>query len=689
MIFFGVALIILLASSLPWVAIARIPNKPAWFMALYLVGNANVVLSSYVTNSLHLLDQGWAMLVMHILIGGLGWVLWWQAGKPLPWEPFQKWIESLEKGSSRQWLRREPALVTLGGIMTICYLFAMLQIIVIPQNNMDSLSTHLSRIAFWRQHGSFFPWPTFSTNQISYPVNAQLQTYWTLLFLGTDRLVGAAQWLATVTASVGVLGMARLLGYRFRQAGFAALLFLSFPLVILQATTTQTDLVTATFFLLTIYFLLLGLKQGDYRWLVLAAIGVGVGIGIKKSYFLLLPIICVTGLLATLQFGRHSLKRLAIWAFYSIICTSALGLYVYVTNWQSFGYLFGVPVSAYTLLEIPESQGEPYNIDPQLLAPSSEELPAQAGTRNSLQIPRFILVFAHNAPRLVYQALDTSGLPWPLDGYAHKIKQRIVFAFWGWIGFEDIEGTAFTAPGHNFSFSDKNINEENHAWYGPLSVLLLFPAIICEFLRGLRTRCYIKLAPGLALLMFLPMEIALRPGWDSYQGRYFAPIIALCAPLMGFWFKPERRKLSEWFILGMAVLISVNTLLYNPSKPTLGKYAGEFHVWSNDRIFVQTIQRKRERKMYYLVEKNVPADATIGYYIPFYIMDYPLFGENLNRRLKPIVQRQQVSDGEWLHSQGIEYLLLPNRDDYPKPPPDYQLKAETQGWRIYVPAIVP
>jgi hypothetical protein len=259
----------------------------------------------------------------------------------------------------------------------------------------------------------------------------------------------------------------------------------------------------------------------------------------------------------------------------------------------------------------------------------------------------------------------------------------LVRPFFQWIGFDEIEGTAFTAPGHSFSFEDKNINEESHAWYGPLSVLLLFPALVVEFRRGLKVHNYLLIAPGIALLVFLPLEIILRPGWDPFQGRYFAPLIALGAPLMARWFKEKGNAWYEWSIGGLAIVIIAVTMLYNPSKPTLGKFADEFHVWNNDRIFVQTIQRKKDREMYYMVEEFVPLESTLGYYAPFFILNYPLFGENLDRHLVPLVSLSQISDIQWLREQEIDYLLMPKNNSVPIPPFEYQMVLNVESWTLY------
>ena len=205
MLIFSFALMVIAISSLPWVAIAKPSGKSAWLMAMYLIGSANVVLAGYIANSFYVLNQQWVILLIHLIVGGLGWLIWHRNGQPALWGAFEGWKMSFNK----QFLQREPILSLLAFIVVLFYGFALAQIISIPQNNADSLSTHLARIVYWRQLGSFFPWPTFMSNQLWYPVNAQLQTYWSLLFLGNDHLVGAVQWLAALVSGVGVYGLAR------------------------------------------------------------------------------------------------------------------------------------------------------------------------------------------------------------------------------------------------------------------------------------------------------------------------------------------------------------------------------------------------------------------------------------------------------------------------------------------------
>ncbi|MEJ5226104.1 MAG: hypothetical protein WHV44_16710, partial [Anaerolineales bacterium] len=288
-----------------------------------------------------------------------------------------------------------------------------------------------------------------------------------------------------------------------------------------------------------------------------------------------------------------------------------------------------------------------------------------------------------NTPRLVYQSLDPSGLPRPFGGYAHKIKARLLARpLVAALGFQQMEGTDFTAPGHTFDLDKETVNEESNAWFGPLSVALLFPALFYELYRALRQRQAVKLGLIFTLLVFFPLDALTRPGWDPYQGRYFAPVFVTAAPLMAVWFERGRANLFSWAITALTLIVAGYTLFYNPAKPTLGKWADDIGVWRKDRIFLMTVQHQREREMHTMVARHVPEDATLGVASLGNFTEYILFGEHFTRRVIPVYPIENLSDAAWLRAQGIQYLLVRGNLAY-APPPAYALIAQVEGWQLY------
>ena len=646
-----VAGLLVFCASLFITAALRPPNKPAFVLSLYLLSYANIVLAGLIANSFLVLNQQWAFISLHFAFSVVSVLVWWRTGRPPLLGPFANWKKEL--ANVRNSLKTWPDLILLGFGILAAFALATILILVVPPNNNDSLSTYLSRAGYWLQHGSFFPWPTSRVYQISFPVNAQLQFFWTILFWGTDRLAGFVQWTAGLAAIAAVFGLARLLGWNRPQSAFAALIYASFPQTLLQITSTQNDLVTAALFISTIYFLLLGLQSRQRGMLALSGLSLGLGFGTKQTLYFLLPGLGVLVLLAWRKFGLRVWKELLYWGIACIIGFALFAAYINVMNTHTFGNPFG----------------------------PSDIVERQVGGKDLEQIVNNV---RYNVPRLLYQSIDTCGLPRPLDGYAHKVKARVARAFFNAIGFS-IEGDQYTGPGYVFSLDEKTLNQEDFAWYGPLSALLLFPAVVYQFIFGIRSREPVRIGLVLNALIFLLIIAFIRPGWEAYQGRYFLPVVTLNAPLMASLFPSKPRAgFLRYAAVGLALMITTVTMLYNPAKPVAGKRATWVDIWSADRITLQTLQGRPARDMLRLVEEYVPADATLGLYTPGYVLDYLLFGEHFTRRLIPIYPFERIADAEWLKAQGIEYVLLQKRgESLPTLAEGLKKIKGSAGWIIY------
>ena len=616
-------------------------SKPASLVAFYLAAFAHLVLVGYALNLFHALNREGLYLALQAALVFAAWRLWKRLGAPPLFGAFS--------GFSLR-IRQAPILSTLAAGLALAYAYGAFQNLRLPQNNMDSLSTHLARIGYWLQFGSFSPWQTPKLLQLVYPVNAQLLTYWTILFLRRDILVGFVQWSAALASGLAVFGLGRALGYRRRASAFAALLYLGFPLILLQSTTTQNDVVAASLFAAAVYFFVRGIRQSETSSMLFSALALGLGLGTKQTFYFLLPGLGILFLLAAAQYGAARRALLRNWLLASLAAFLTFGVYMNLINWRYFGAPFGPPDL------VAESTG---SLDPASMAGALE----------------------YNIPRFLYQSLDTCGLPRPYKGYAHKLKAKSARFLLDAIHF-DIEGEAFTQSGHVFLLSEPNPNEESSAWYGPLSALLLFPAMLYEGIRSLRRKNYLKTALALNAFFFLVVDVLARPGWDPYQGRYFAPAIAASAPLMGVWFE-KRRPLFEGAVAALALLAAFVTMLYNPAKPLLGKYADELDIYHRDRLFLATIQNKDAYPMHEMVETFVPADATLGLVSPSYCFEYLLFGERFTRRVVPVYPEANLHNPAWLRGQEIEYLLVQGDSILESPPEGFVLLHQVPGWTLY------
>ncbi|MCX4469357.1 hypothetical protein OOK41_03325 [Micromonospora sp. NBC_01655] len=148
-------------------------------------------------------------------------------------------------GLARRWRtagRAERLLAgTVGGLVLVELLIALLA----EPNNFDSQTYHLPKVEHWvAQRGLEF-WPTAIHRQVTIPPGAEYLLLHLRLFTGGDALHNLVQWAAGVGCLLVAAQIAAQLGGGRRAQLLTAFVLATTPMVALQATSTQTDLVCA------------------------------------------------------------------------------------------------------------------------------------------------------------------------------------------------------------------------------------------------------------------------------------------------------------------------------------------------------------------------------------------------------------------------------------------------------------
>lgn len=132
-------------------------------------------------------------------------------------------------------------------------------------NTYDSQTYHLPRIERWARDGSVEFYPTGIHRQITYPPGAEFLLLHLRLLTGTDALFNLLQWSGGVLCLVLVTRLAAQLGVPRRGQLLAALVVASVPMVVLQSSSTQTDLVVAAWVACVVTLVLDGVGPGSER----------------------------------------------------------------------------------------------------------------------------------------------------------------------------------------------------------------------------------------------------------------------------------------------------------------------------------------------------------------------------------------------------------------------------------------
>ena len=133
----------------------------------------------------------------------------------------------------------------------------LLLAIFIPPNNWDSMAYHLPRIEHWIENKNIYPYPTNIVRQVlTSPLSEYIIVNFQIL-AGTDAFSNLVQFASFIFILFSGTLIFSILKINYRGQLFLLLALLSIPMMLFQATTTQTDLLATFFFLSFLLFALL------------------------------------------------------------------------------------------------------------------------------------------------------------------------------------------------------------------------------------------------------------------------------------------------------------------------------------------------------------------------------------------------------------------------------------------------
>lgn len=163
-------------------------------------------------------------------------------------------------------------------VVAVIALVTLAVALVAAPNTWDSMTYHLPRVVQWAGHGSVEHYPTSIDRQLWQPPFAEYLVLLLWVALGGDRLANLPAWLAAGGAVLAVVETTRLLGRPTRERRLAALAAATLPGLVLEATSTQTDVVAALWIAVMAYLALVEwvAPTWSYAWLG-AAFGLALG----------------------------------------------------------------------------------------------------------------------------------------------------------------------------------------------------------------------------------------------------------------------------------------------------------------------------------------------------------------------------------------------------------------------------
>jgi hypothetical protein len=163
--------------------------------------------------------------------------------------------------------RQEAAL--LSGLALLLVAVALTAGAAAP-NAWDSMTYHLPRITHWIQNASVSHYPTHVLRQLTLGPGAELSAAQIELLGGSDRWINFLQTFAWIGVAIAASLLAKDLGASRLGQGVAAVFAATLPMAILQASSTQNDLVVSFWLLVFAHFALRGWREemNLFGWLL-------------------------------------------------------------------------------------------------------------------------------------------------------------------------------------------------------------------------------------------------------------------------------------------------------------------------------------------------------------------------------------------------------------------------------------
>ena len=300
----------------------RLPSLVSTLLVAYLVFVANLGLVTWALSPLHAVDRGGLAAAEGVLL----------AVASVAWSLRRPGLPLASAVTAARQLVADPVVVVFLAVVGALLAYEFVLVLTAPADNWDSLTYHLSRVAAWMQHEGVYRIPNAPTPRMNeYQPLAEQQILYLFVATGRGALFALPQYVAQAAILLAIYGAARRLGFLSRPAACAAFLFAMFSLVALQSTTSQNDLVAASF---PVAALCLLLGRSSVLEPAFAGAALGIGLGAKLTITLVLPVLLVLAVARGRKTTGAGLAGAAV-GF------AAVGIWGYVLNLANTGHVLG------------------------------------------------------------------------------------------------------------------------------------------------------------------------------------------------------------------------------------------------------------------------------------------------------------------------------------------------------------
>lgn len=517
-------------------------------------------------------------------------------------EKKQIWLESK--------LVEKLIFAVLAGGLLVCTIINVYVLFVTYPNEWDSMTGHLVKCAYYIQNGNMDRLSGTTWSIDFYPNSLpSLQILGFHIFgeKGFKLIHFLSYWVFVITS----YSIAQEIFSNKKGAIFVALISALLPSALIQAVTTETDIVQSAYLGLVVLFLLKVYKSTTWQNIGLFVLSSSIWVSHKVTFLLIGPPVAILVLFMIWKSGEVRKKIL------NTIALLFLGLFIYVLP---NGYIANVKeVGKFSLgaLSAPAEVMKWHGIE------------SYSG-KEKLKNFQFN-VFRYSSDFLQLDGIRNTELGSEINNAFRYFPNKVFDKF----GLE--RGVYWVVyPFEMMGNETMHFYKERPFW-GIISFLLVLPILFFVLIRALKDRGSEKIQLSLifmlaGLLHFL--SLCFSAPYDPIKGRYFMNMVVWFIPLLAWFFEFSKGK--KYLVL--CSLIIVISGFFTLTHRGLYPLVGERSIFKQDRISQLTQTRPESTEAYYAFEKLVPEDAVIALGTQQEHEDYvyPLWGADFKRTLIPI-----------------------------------------------------
>lgn len=470
-------------------------------------------------------------------------------------------------------------------------LLVFVQALLYPPNNWDSMTYHMARITSWISHQSVAHYPTHIIRQLYQPPFAEYVVMHVGLLNQGDFFANTVQFFFFLFTLIPILLIIEEFGLGRKYKIIGVVTCVTIPEGLLQASSTQNDIVVSFFVISAFYLCIRVIKGGRFMDYLFLGLCIGLGALTKgTAYLYFAPILFVFAVNVIILFFKTFNYNYIWFSLITILVFAAVNSGHYDRNYKLTGNVLGID----------QQESKFYSnqtMSPVLLC---SNLVKNAGLHINFMYLNGVANFSNS---FIYQLHSWAGLDINRPG----------------INYRDIKYTTQNAS----TSEDSAPNMIHFVLIAICAVVLLWHLINHNqrFVTGL------LLIVSLQILLF-----CLYLKWQPWHSRLHLTFFLMWIPLLCYTFSIKKFTLKLFycltpFLFAYAVLI----VLHNTNRPYTNKIA-------QSRYQKYFINRPAAYDEYAAVRAKIEqANYTnIGLMLGIDDWEYPLFDDCFSKNRSPV-----------------------------------------------------